>query len=144
MSSVDLSKYKVHLDVQVRFRDTDAMGHVNNAVYLSYLELVRMKYWEVLSGVKDFSRADFILVHVDIDYRSPVRVGEEIRIYVRASGLGRSSWEFEYKIVEQGTGRLVVEARSVQCCYDYEKNKVKRMEDSFKRKMAEFDELSVT
>ena len=37
--------FRVHCPVEVRFRDCDPMGHVNNAVYLTYLELARFAYW---------------------------------------------------------------------------------------------------
>ena len=55
---------------RVRFRDCDLMGHVNNAVYSTYLEEARI---EVLGGL-----ADFILARVEIDFRSELRAGEEI------------------------------------------------------------------
>ena len=71
----DIASYKVHVDIQVRFRDTDAMRHVNNAVYLSYLELARMQYWKSLTGLKGYSLVEFIIARVQIDYRSPVKMG---------------------------------------------------------------------
>ncbi|MBI4055487.1 MAG: acyl-CoA thioesterase [Elusimicrobia bacterium] len=135
----DCAAYKMFVDIQVRFRDTDAMGHVNNAVYLSYLELARVKYWERLLGLRDYSQVDFILVRVEIDYRSPVEMGNEIRVYIRVSSLGRSSWVFDYRIVEQATGRLVAQAQTVQCRYDYRNKKVLRMDESVRKKIADLE-----
>lgn len=135
----DLAAYRAQFDLQVRFRDTDAMGHVNNAVYLSYLEYARMKYWEAQMRTRDYSKLDFILVRAEIDFRSPVKLGEDIRIGIRASAIGRSSWEFEYRIVETNAGRMVAEARTVQCSFDYQKQKVKRLTPEFKAGLAAFD-----
>ena len=59
----------IHRDT-VRFRDCDAMGHVNNAVYSTYLEEARIA---VLGGLNDF-----ILARVEIDFRSELRMGEEV------------------------------------------------------------------
>ena len=70
----------VHRDT-VRFRDCDAMGHVNNAVYSTYLEEARIG---VLGGL-----IDFILARVEIDFRSELRTGEEVEVRTRCSRVGR-------------------------------------------------------
>ena len=44
-----------------RFRDTDAMGHINNAVYITYLEVGRQEYWKALENLTDYRRVPFIL-----------------------------------------------------------------------------------
>ncbi|MBI4057333.1 MAG: acyl-CoA thioesterase [Elusimicrobia bacterium] len=136
---MDLSGYKIKLPIQVRFRDTDAMGHVNNAVFLSLLELARVEYWATVTGSRDYTSMQFILVRVEIDFRSPIKLGDDICVYIRTSKMGRSSWEFDYKIMDRHGDRLVAEAKTVQCCFDYQRNKVQRMTDEFRKKMEEFD-----
>ena len=94
---------------RVRFRDCDLMGHVNNAVYSTYLE----EAWiEVLGGL-----ADFILARVEIDFRSEIRAGEEIEVRTRCSRVGTKSFELEHEI--HADGRLAAEAKSVLVGYNY-------------------------
>lgn len=131
--------FKLKVPVQVRFRDTDAMGHVNNAVYLSYLEYARVKYWEQVLGTRDLADIDFILARAEIDFRSPVRLGEDVEVQIRTSELKRSSWTFEYRVVSKLDGRLVAEATTVQACYDYAKGRVKKLDDDRRRTIAEFE-----
>ncbi len=95
---------------RVRFRDLDAMGHVNNAVYSTFLEEARI---DVLGGL-----ADFILARVEIDFRSELRAGEEIEIRTRCSRVGTKSLELEHEI--RAGDRLAAEAKSVLVGYDYE------------------------
>jgi len=57
-------------DIQMRFRDIDGMGHVNNAVYLSYTELARTQFYMKQARKKALEDIDFILAHVDIDFES--------------------------------------------------------------------------
>ena len=58
--------------LQVRFRDIDAFGHVNNAVFFSYVEMARIKYLlDVLEVEADFSTLPLILARVELDFRSP-------------------------------------------------------------------------
>lgn len=127
--------YTVSVDVQVRFRDTDAMGHVNNAVYLSYLELARMHYWRAATGLKDYRRVDMILARAEIDYRAPAVADSELTVWTRVSTLRRSSFLMDYRIEEKGAGRLIAEARTVLACYDYAAGRVKRLEEDFRRKV---------
>ena len=84
------------------------MGHVNNAVYSTYLEEARI---DVLGGL-----SEFILARVEIDFRSELRAGEEIEVGTRAGRLGTKSFELEHEI--RVGGRLVAEAKGVLVAYD--------------------------
>jgi acyl-CoA thioester hydrolase len=99
----------VHRD-RVRFRDCDAMGHVNNAVYSTYLEEARIGVLGSLIG--------FILARVEIDFRSELRNGEDVEVRTRCSRIGTKSFDLEHVI--SADGRLVADARSVLVSYDYE------------------------
>ncbi|TKX52504.1 acyl-CoA thioesterase, partial [Halorubrum sp. SS7] len=62
-------------DIDVRFRDIDAMGHVNNAVYATYIEQARTRYFRDVLDV-DISRASTVLASISIDFRSPVELAD--------------------------------------------------------------------
>jgi len=111
--------FPVTHEIHPRFRDTDAMGHLNNAVYVTYLEVARQVYWERLDHVSDYRQVPFILAHVTIDFRSEALVSEVLEIGIRCEWIGGKSFAFVYEIREKETRRLVVEATSVQVCYDY-------------------------
>jgi acyl-CoA thioester hydrolase len=95
---------------RVRFRDCDAMGHVNNAVYSTYLEEARIG---VLGDL-----VDFILARVEIDFRSELRMGEEVEVRTRCSRIGTKSFDLEHVVSTTG-GRLVAHAKSILVSYDY-------------------------
>lgn len=96
---------------RVRFRDCDAMGHVNNAVYSTYLEEARIG---VLGDL-----ISFILARVEIDFRSELRAGEEIEVRTSCPRVGTKSFDLEHVLTADG--RVVAEARSVLVSYDYER-----------------------
>ena len=115
--------------LEVRFRDCDPMGHVNNAVYLTYLEQARLAHWRALwnfgrpdertageGGVGDVPGV--ILARSEIDYRRPARFGDVLEVRLGIAALGRTSFTYEYQIVDEN-GQLVAAARSVQVMYDY-------------------------
>jgi acyl-CoA thioester hydrolase len=95
---------------RVRWRDCDAMGHVNNAVYSTFLEEARI---EALGGL-----AEFILARVEIDFRSELHAAEEIEVRTRCSRIGTKSLDLEHEI--HANGRLAAQAKSVLVGYDYE------------------------
>jgi acyl-CoA thioester hydrolase len=98
--------------IEIRWRDMDAYGHVNNAVYLNYLEEARDRWvQEVLGSVAD--TWDFVLARVAIDFRSELRQDDaEVVVRCRLSGVGRSSITTREEILTAG-GTISAEAESV-------------------------------
>lgn len=102
-----------------RFRDTDAMGHINNAVYVTYIEVARQEYWRAFKGDENYRVVPFIFARVEMDFRSEALMHEMLELRIRCSFVGNKSFGFDYEIREATTGRLVVNATSVQVFYDY-------------------------
>jgi acyl-CoA thioester hydrolase len=110
---------------RVRFNDCDPMGHVNNALFSTYLEEARIG---VLGGL-----GAFILARVEIDFRSEARAGEELEIASRCSHVGRKSFRLEHRIV--AGARLVAEATSVLVSYDYDRSASVPVPDELRRRL---------
>ncbi|OGR82703.1 MAG: hypothetical protein A3J74_01295 [Elusimicrobia bacterium RIFCSPHIGHO2_02_FULL_57_9] len=137
-----MTGYKTVLELQVRFRDTDAMGHINNAVYLSYLELARLEYLRRVYGITESKDFGIILARVEIDYKSPGYLRDRIDIGVRVSSLGGASFEMVYRVEERTSGRLIAEAKTIQVSYDYAAGKVRRLTPEYIKKAKEYDGLA--
>jgi acyl-CoA thioester hydrolase len=95
--------------LSVRFRDCDAMGHVNNAVFSTYLEQARIA---IVGGLETF-----ILARVEIDFRAELRAGDDIEVRSRCSRIGTKSFDLEHEIWTRD--RKVADAKSVMVGYDY-------------------------
>src|SRR4029079_6062661 len=85
-------------ELEVRFRDCDPMGHVNNAVYLTYLESARFAWWRSAFGPLGLKEHGFIVARVEIDYRKPALPGDRLLIRLRVDTVGRSSFAVGYEI----------------------------------------------
>jgi acyl-CoA thioester hydrolase len=134
--------FKIVSDVQVRFSDTDALGHVNNAVYLSYLESARVDYLRELLGAKKIEDLGVIIARVEIDYKSPAFHHETMRVGCRVEEIGGSSIRMDYRVEDKDTGRLVALAKSVLVAYDYALGRPTRVSDEWRQKMEDFDGIS--
>ena len=143
MVAADDPRFTVVHELHPRFRDTDAMGHINNAVYVTYLEVARQEYWRDFSRDVDYRRVPFILAGVKIDFRSEALVSERLAIGIRCDWVGNKSFAFRYEIRERETDRLVVEATSIQVCYDYERKQSIPMPEELKRVLEAFEGRSL-
>ena len=118
----------------VRFRDIDAKGHVNNAVYLTYMESARIAFFVnvgTITGVDDLS---IIVARIEIDFRAPLELGETVEISVRAARFGTKSFDLEYEL--RAGGRLVAEAKSVCVGYDYESGETVPIPETWREQLA--------
>ena len=85
--------------LQVRFRDTDAFGHVNNAVFASYAELARVRYLiDVLQPAERFDRLPLILARLELDFRSPIEFGEDVVVETRVDRIGTTSFAMSHRM----------------------------------------------
>ena len=117
---------------KVRFRDLDGLGHVNNAVFSTYLEQARLAWF----GEADrMPLADVILARTELDFRSPVHMGEVVEIGLRPSRLGTKSFELEYEL--RAGGRVVAQAKSVLVGYDYERGESIPVPERWRRRLSE-------
>lgn len=132
--------FRVSADVPVIFRDLDAFGHVNNAVYLTYMENARVAYLERMGG-KGLDALRLIIAEITCSYRSPAHFGETVRVGIRVSQVGRSSFTMEYRMEDAASGRLVAEGRSVQVAFDYQAGRPMPVPDEWRRAMEKLEEL---
>lgn len=102
----------------VRFRDLDGMGHVNNAVFLTYMESARIAFLSSL-GAGHNPQVSLILARAEADFRAPIAFGQNVEVGVRISRVGTKSFDLEYEI--QADGQLAAEGKSVLVGYDYER-----------------------
>lgn len=114
--------------VETRFSDTDAMGHVNNASYLTYVEIARLAYYEAVTGRPlplwtHGAQEGMILAELRITYRNPAFYGETISIETRVDRIGRTSFSMVHRLTapesRYGPARLIAVADSVLVSYDY-------------------------
>jgi len=114
-----LNGFRFRYPVEVRFADLDALRHVNNAAFLTYLESARIGYWLHTTRRNGLEALDMILARTEIDYRSPVVFGESLVVGVRTAWLRRASFVMEFRVEAEGGERLVAEARKTLVYYDF-------------------------
>lgn len=133
--------YRFVLPREVEFRDVDAAGHVNNAVYLTYLETARIRYLIDVLGAAFAYELSLILARIAVDFRSPARFPEALQLGARVTRIGTKSFDMEHEI-RGGDGRLVLEAASVLVAYDYEANAPMAVPGDWRARLDAYEERS--
>jgi acyl-CoA thioester hydrolase len=111
--------------IEIRFRDTDALGHVNNAVYLTYFEAARAGYYRAVTGnvfdsEEGARRQSLIIARACVDFRAPAYFGQSLVVECGAAWVGRSSFALDYRITVAGEEqRLIADGQTVQVMFDY-------------------------
>ena len=108
--------------IQVRFRDCDVMGHVNNAVYLSYFEQARMHYFQQMVGEEwDWKKNGIILVKNEVTYLKPILLTDVPEIHVYLKEIGNKSFTLYYKVFVEK--KVVSTGQSKLVCFDFQTQK---------------------
>ena len=107
--------------VKIRFRDLDAFGHVNNAVYFTFMELARVDYFTQIGVLKPgtFPSPFFIIAEATCQFKAPIDMETPLVIQTRVSRLGNSSFDMEYRFVDESSSAVLATGRTVQVTFDY-------------------------
>jgi acyl-CoA thioester hydrolase len=141
INQIDRFLYKT--TIETRFADFDMLGHVNNAVYFTYLEIARTRYWS--NAIKwDWKKTGVIIAKAELDYIKPILIDDKILMYVRTSRIGTSSFDLEYLLVKMKGGEEVVCSKGKTVCvaFDYQTQRPVPIPESEKNKMMIFEQLN--
>ena len=135
------SDYKYKTPIHIRFSDIDAVGHVNNAIYLTYFEVARFNYWrEIINW--NLRENGVIVGRSEVNYLKPITLDDEIVCYVRTTRIGNSSFDMMHllvKITPNGE-EICTTGKTVCISYDYNANKSVSIPKPQRQRMIEYDE----
>jgi acyl-CoA thioester hydrolase len=147
-SNDDVADFSYHHPIEVRFGDTDALGHINNATYLAYFEMARAGYYEALMGTpfntgEDAERFTFLIAEATVRYRLPGFFGDRLVVDCRIPWAGRSSFGLEYRIRSEGSPtlgpRLLADGETIQVMFDLKRERVSRLTPEMREKFVRFE-----
>ena len=113
-------------EIQVRFGDTDALGHVNNAAFAAYAELGRLEFLKQLGK----HVTDLILATLYIDYRRQVQYDDRVHIDTWIESLGTSSMTVAQAVY--ANDKLAADVKSVVVHFDYKTGKSMPLTDDIR------------
>ena len=137
-----LGNWPISREITVQWGDMDALNHVNNTVFLTWMETARMAYFDEC-GMMDILESDNIgpiLAGLKADFLIPVVYPDTVVVHTTITRLGKSSFDMDYKITSSEKGGSLVatgSARGVLC--DYSTGKSTPISDSLRSRIVEFE-----
>jgi acyl-CoA thioester hydrolase len=135
-----MNPYKQKTPIQIRFKDVDRLGHVNNANHITYFELARVDYFNSLMGdVRiDWESESLILAKMEMEYRQPILLDDKIFAYTWVSRIGSKSFDMSCSIVRviDGVETEAAKGLAVIVCFNYKINQTIPIPEEWKKKMA--------
>ncbi len=141
-------EFRYRHPIEIRYNDTDALGHVNNATYFSYFEMARGGYYTEVVGHPfgtgpGADERTFVIAEAHITYRLPAFYGEPLYCAVRVGWVSRSAFSLEYRVeVDEsalGNARVVADGSTVQVFYDLKRGRPMRTPADLVRDLAEYE-----
>jgi len=132
--------------IQVRWGDMDALGHVNNAVFLTYLEHARVHYLSEV-GLWDGGEASIgpIMVKAVVDYKLPLFANDDVYVFTRCARLGNRSFETAQIVARLKDGRYEISAVATisGVVYDYRAGQSTPMPESWRERVRAYEPAPV-
>ena len=132
--------YQFSFKIQPRWSDMDELHHVNNAVYLTYLEDARGRYLHEIANW-NWNIDGIILANVNINYRMPMNFLDEVYVFVKTNKIGSKSFELAYAVVKKVEQKmeLIADASTILVMYDYKTQSSIVIPDHLKSKLELFE-----
>jgi acyl-CoA thioester hydrolase len=127
----DASLHRTRLDV--RFGDIDAFGHVNNAVFLTFVEQARISYLVEALHIDGIQRLPLILARIEMDFRAPIFYGEPLEVTTRVDWIGNTSFGVSHQVLAGPDAHVAAEAQTVLVTYDYATSRPVPVPDDWRR-----------
>jgi acyl-CoA thioester hydrolase len=115
------------------------MGHVNNAVYATYIEQARVEYIREVVD-KDVMETGAVVADLSISFQRPIDRGDDVTVGTRVTELGDSSLPQEYEI--QANGETAATGEALMVAYDREAGHPRPMPDEWRERIAAFEGIS--
>ena len=119
-----LTDYPLHVEIQTRWRDLDAFGHVNNAVFVTYIENARGTLFERWNLPFDGTGQSLIVAAITIDYHQQLKHPTNIIAGQKITRIGNSSFDIETALFKKNNQEhSIAISKVVVVCFDFEKQK---------------------
>jgi acyl-CoA thioester hydrolase len=120
------------LRVRVEPADLDEQDHVNNVVYVRWVQDAALAHWRALTTAEVQATVGWALLRHEIDYRAPARLGDEVVVRTRVGHLEGLTFERLTTIERAADGRRLVESRTLWCPIDPRSGRPRRVSDEIR------------
>lgn len=114
-----VKEFRHRMPLQIRFNDIDVLGHLNNSVYFTFMDLAKSRYFEAVLGEKpDFGKAGVVIVNVNCDFCAPTFYDDNIEVETAVVAIGDKSLTLEQRVYSADDGVVKCRCRTIMAGFD--------------------------
>ena len=139
----ELGHWPISVEIAVQWGEMDALNHVNNTVFLRWMETARMNYF-IGCGFAELYESEGIgpiLANINVDYIKPVEFPDTVTIHNTITRIGNASFEMGYRITSSAMDGATVATGTASCVvFDYKEGKSTPLPDTLRASILEFED----
>lgn len=132
-------KYKHTLPIQLRFNDLDVYGHVNNTVYFTYYDLGKTEYFSTAYPGINFRKHGVVVVHIEANFLSQIRVNENIAVETAVTEIGNKSMTLMQQVIDQNSGEVKCICKSILVAFDLQNSSSMEIPEEWKEAISAYE-----
>ena len=137
---MDQIKFNHTTPIQLRFNDFDALGHVNNSIYLSFYDLGKTSYFdEVMPDVSTSKEVGVVIASIQVSFLLPVYPGENVAVQTAVVKIGNKSFRLLQQLIDLETKEVKCICQTVMVCFDAKTKTTRFISDEWRKAMADFE-----
>lgn len=134
-------KFKHLTPIQLRFNDFDALGHVNNSVYLSFYDLGKTEYFiQVLPDVQLNREVGMVIADIHVSFLLPVYPGENVAVETAVVEVGNKSFRLFQQLIDVETKEVKCICKTVMVCFDAKTKTTRPISPEWRKALAGFED----
>ena len=142
MQDISDTTYKFAVPIQIKMCDLDPFAHVNNGVQCNYFDYGRSRYFESVFGEKiDWLSMDMVLVHTELDFKSPIKVHDDIVCETAIYHIGNKSISMIQQLRSREEGSVKTICKSVLSGFDRTTESSAPIQEKYKEAIRNFEKL---
>lgn len=125
-------------EVKVRFGETDALGHVNNTSFFTYIEVARIEFLAHIGASKTIEDWRYVVAHVACDFIGQGYLSEELIITSKVSHIGTKSFTLLHDIIRKSDGERIAKGKAVLIYFNFDTQKSEPIPDKVRKELAAY------
>jgi len=114
----DISGFRHHTDIQLRFSDVDVLGHVNNTVYMSFYDTGKAHFFtEILGHPVDWHHVETVIANIDCAFIAPIYFGEDVEVLTRCESISEKSFKL-LQVIRTKEGMVKSACETIMVAFD--------------------------
>lgn len=141
---MELENYNFSLPIQMRWNDLDALGHVNNALFVTYFEIARGYFMTKACPRWNWLKDMFLIANVNVDFKKELLLtANEPKVHMKTTNIGTKSFVLQYAITSKKDGEIILHASgtTTQIMFDMKTRTTIEIPDWVREGLTSFDNL---